>query len=77
MQHAVPFAVGENGIDGSGIGQVADDQAHTGVERLRVAEAKIVEHHDLMAGLGERQDRMAADIAGAACDEVATHSALL
>ena len=48
---------------------IADDQRHALGDRPVEAGGQVVEHDDRLAGLDQRMDHVAADIAGAAGDQ--------
>jgi hypothetical protein len=69
MKDRVEAAPREELRQGRPVGEVADDQFRLCRDGGAVTMAQIVEDDDAVAGIDECADAMAADIAGATCDE--------
>ena len=69
MQHGGKPPGAEHGVQQAPVAGVALDQRHVRRQGRRAAARQVVEHQDRPAGFLERQNDMAADVAGAARDE--------
>ena len=70
MEHGVPGAGGKGFVHCRRIRQVGDDQARAGRHGGTVALAEAVQHDHLRPLIGQQGDEVAADVAGAASDQV-------
>ena len=69
MDDGVDAMVANDARDQRLVAGFADDQRHALGDGPVVARRQIVEHNHALAGIGELMDHVAADIAGAACDQ--------
>ena len=77
VEHRVPVAVRQHGVDRRAVIQVRDNQCHAGRNRLAMARQQIIQHGHTVTPVQQRSNQMAADITCPAGDQkTLSHKAL-
>ena len=73
MQHRIKAPIGENARQFRAIRQSRLCQSRGSGHGIAVALAEVIQHHNLIAAIKQRQHRMAADETGPACHQITRH----